>query len=40
MLIFPKSVAGVTLIELMIAVTILGILLIAGLPESFKWMQS
>ena len=40
MLIFPKSVAGVTLIELMIAITILGILLILGLPESFKWMQN
>ena len=40
MLIFPKSVAGITLIELMIAITILSILLIAGLPESFKWMQN
>lgn len=40
MLIYPKSLAGVTLIELMIAITILGILLIAGLPEAFKWMQN
>ena len=40
MLIYPKSVAGVTLIELMIAITIFGILLILGLPESFKWMQN
>ncbi len=40
MLIAQKSLAGVTLIELMIAITILGILLVLGLPESFKWMQN
>ena len=40
MLIYPKSLAGVTLIELMIAITIIGILLLAGLPEAFNWMQN
>lgn len=40
MLIRPKSVAGVTLIELMIAITILGVLLVLGLPEAFTWMQN
>ncbi len=40
MLISPKAIAGVTLIELMITITILGILLILGLPESFIWMQN
>ncbi len=40
MLIYPKSIAGVTLIELMIAVAILGILLVAGLPQASTWMQN
>ena len=40
MLIYPKSLAGVTLIELMIAVAIVGILLVAGLPEASQWIQN
>ena len=40
MLIYPKSLAGVTLVELMIAITIIGVLLAAGLPEAFNWIQN
>jgi len=39
-LIYPKSLAGVTLIELMIAVAIVGILLMAGMPEASNWIQN
>jgi type IV fimbrial biogenesis protein FimT len=39
-LISPKSLAGVTLIELMIAIAIIGILLLAGLPEASRWIQN
>lgn len=40
MLIYPKSLAGFTLIELMFAVAIVGILLAAGLPEASNWIQN
>ena len=39
-LIYPKSLAGFTLIELMIAIAIIGILLVAGFPEMFAWIQN
>ncbi|HEY6281064.1 MAG TPA: GspH/FimT family pseudopilin [Burkholderiales bacterium] len=40
MLIYPKSLAGFTLIELMFAIAIVGILLAAGLPEASQWTQN
>jgi len=40
MLIYPKSLAGFTLIELMFAIAIVGILLAVGLPEASKWTQN
>ena len=40
MLIHRKSLAGVTLIELMIAIAIVGILLVTGLPEAVNWIQN
>ena len=40
MLIYPKSLAGFTLIELMIAIAIVGILFVAGLPEASNWIQN
>jgi type IV fimbrial biogenesis protein FimT len=40
MLIYPKSLAGFTLIELMFAIAIVGILLAVGLPEASQWTQN
>lgn len=40
MLIYSKSLAGFTLIELMFAIAIVGILLAVGLPEASKWTQN
>lgn len=40
MLIHRKSLAGFTLIELMIAIAIVGVLLVAGLPEAVNWIQN
>jgi type IV fimbrial biogenesis protein FimT len=39
-LIYRKSLAGVTLIELMFAVAIVGILVAAGFPEASRWIQN
>jgi type IV fimbrial biogenesis protein FimT len=40
MLISPKSLAGFTLIELMIVITVIGVLLAVGLPEASNWIQN
>ncbi|HVS27697.1 MAG TPA: GspH/FimT family pseudopilin [Burkholderiales bacterium] len=40
MLIYPKSFAGFTLIELMIAIAIIGVLLVAGFPEMYTFIQN
>ena len=40
MLISPKSLAGFTLIELMIVIAVVGVLLAVGLPEAFTWIQN
>ena len=40
MLISPKSLAGFTLIELMIAITIVSVLLVIGFPEAVNWIQN
>jgi type IV fimbrial biogenesis protein FimT len=37
---YPKSLAGFTLIELMFAITIIGILVAAGFPEASRWLQN
>ncbi|MGH8743100.1 MAG: GspH/FimT family pseudopilin [Burkholderiales bacterium] len=40
MLIYPKLPHGFTLIELMITVTVIGVLLVAGYPEMSTWLQN
>ncbi|MGH8755835.1 MAG: pilus assembly FimT family protein, partial [Burkholderiales bacterium] len=36
----PKSLAGFTLIELMIVIAVVGVLLTLGLPEAATWIQN